>query len=216
MVIMSKQLDLFTNKGHGGKRTGAGRKRKDPKMQLHVKREVFDSKHPIHVNIKLVKGLPNLRTKKYFKIVKRAILVARQKGLRIIHFCVQSNHLHLLIESSGKEGLSTGMQSFCTSMAKSLNYVLDRSGAVFRDRYHPHILKTLREVKNALLYIFQNFAKHTKVKSRFDPYSSLICFLDKKKLGLGRVNTHSIFSNLKEREKFKEKMNELILPAKSF
>lgn len=89
------------------------------------------------------------------------------------------------------------MQSFCLSIAKSLNHRLKRTGRVFKDRYHLHVLATLKEVRNALVYVFQNYAKHTKRPNRFDPYSTLICFEDKRRLGLSQVNTHSIFPTIK-------------------
>ena len=60
---MAKQIDLFTNRGHGGKRINAGRPRKDRSVQLHVARPEFSARHPLHVDVKLVKGLPSLRTK---------------------------------------------------------------------------------------------------------------------------------------------------------
>jgi REP element-mobilizing transposase RayT len=207
---MEKQRDILKDIGHGGRRKGAGRPCKKDSLHRHKSREDFNPKHPLHINIKLEKGLPTLRAKASFKLVKQAILKARQKGLRIIHFSVQSNHLHLLIESDGKEKLAQSMQSLCTSLAKSINSRLQRKGKVFKDRYHVHILKTLREVKHAMVYIFQNFAKHTKIPNRFDPYSTLICFKEKVLLGLSKVNTHKLFKNESERELLKNQMQKLI------
>ena len=215
--MRKKQLNLFENRGHGGKRVGAGRPRVDKTLQLHTKRPDFSSQHPGHVVIRLLKGLPSFRTKAKFKIIKKSILQARQKGLRIIHFSIQTNHIHLLIESENKEELAKGMQSFCTSLAKRINFELNkRKGRVFRDRYYLHVLKTLREVKNTLIYIFQNYAKHTKAPNRFDPFSTLICFEEKIKLGLSKVNTYAIFKDKKRREEFKTELNHLISPAESW
>jgi len=114
------QLDLFTNRGRGGRRTGAGRPRSKDSLQWHHTRPEFKPSQPLHINVKLIKGLPSLRAKNKFKLIKRAILKARVRGLRIIHFSIQSNHLHLLIESENKRELGRGMQSFCISLAKSL------------------------------------------------------------------------------------------------
>ena len=50
-----------------------------------------------------------------------------------------------------------------------------RKGKVFADRYHDHILRTPREVKNALRYVLQNIRKHYDhiiSQSRPDGYSS--------------------------------------------
>jgi len=213
------QLDLFTNRGRGGRRRGAGRPPCKDSLQRHQTRPEFKSTEPLHLNIKLIKGLPTLRAKNKFKLIKRAILKARVRGLRIIHFSIQSNHLHLLIESENKRELGRGMQSFCISLAKSLNGFLKRQGKVFMERYHLHILKTPTEVRNALRYIFMNFAKHTRTPHCFDAYSTLVCFPDKIKLGLARVNTYALFKNKFNRQKFqeyKEEMNLLLAPAQSW
>ncbi len=45
-------------------------------------------------------------------------------------------------------------------MAKRLNRLWERTGSVFADRYHDRILRTPREVKNALVYVLQNGVKH--------------------------------------------------------
>ena len=183
----SKQQDLFLDNRHGGRRKGAGRKRKDKTLQRHNPRKEFKARYPLHITIRLKSGLPSLRRKKQFKLIKSAILKSREKGLKLIHFTVQSNHLHLLVESKNKQTLAKSMQSFCTSLAKKLNLSLKRRGQVFRDRYHVHILKTPREVVQALKYIFTNWAKHTKIKNRFDPYSTLVYLNNKARLGLSKI-----------------------------
>ncbi|MFN7591119.1 MAG: LuxR C-terminal-related transcriptional regulator, partial [Planctomycetota bacterium] len=45
-------------------------------------------------------------------------------------------------------------------IAKALNKLWARRGSVFADRYHDHILKSPREVRNALRYLFGNGRKH--------------------------------------------------------
>ncbi len=183
-----KQQYLFSY-GHGGSRKGAGAKKKKPGMQNHLPRPQFKSSWPLHINVKMVKEIPNLRTKHRFKLIKRAILKAREKKLRIIHFCVQSNHLHLLVEASDKAELGKSMQSFCTSLAKLINNSCRRRGRVFVDRYHLHILRTSQEVKNAMKNIFQKLYKHTKGKKQLDYYSSIFCFdlADLSKLNLNQL-----------------------------
>ena len=59
---------------------------------------------------------------------------------------------------------------------------LGRSGTVFGDRYHDHVLKTPTEVRNAILYVLNNArrhaSKHGRAKPRgwIDPCSSARCF----------------------------------------
>ena len=52
------------------------------------------------------------------------------------------------------------MQGLTIRMARVLNGALERSGKVFRDRYHAHILRTPSEVANARSYVLGNYAKH--------------------------------------------------------
>ena len=55
------------------------------------------------------------------------------------------------------------MQGLCIRIAKRLNSMLQRKGAVFADRYHAQILKTPRQVRNALAYVLNNFRRHGEV-----------------------------------------------------
>ncbi len=173
------KMKLFT---HGGSRKGAGCKKILKGMQTHIARPEISDKYPLHINVKIKKNLPNLRTKKLFTIVKKAIIRARVRGFRINHFAVLKNHIHLIAEGKDKEQMGKAMQALTLSLAKSINSTCRRTGKVFIDRYHLHILRTPIEVKNALKYVFKNAAKHYHLKNIFDPYSSLIAFKEKEKL----------------------------------
>ena len=47
-----------------------------------------------------------------------------------------------------------GLQGLLIRIARALNKLWSRRGSVFADRYHDHILKSPREVRNALRYVF--------------------------------------------------------------
>lgn len=112
----------------------------------------------------------SVRNKQNLKLLKRAILNARTHGLKILHFSLQSNHIHLIIEASDNSLLTTGMRSLTVTFAKGL-----KKGKVQIERYHLHVLKTVNEVKNAVLYVLFNKQKHEKGASSFiDEYSSLL------------------------------------------
>ena len=59
-------------------------------------------------------------------------------------------------------------------MAKGLNRVWGRKGKVFADRYHDRILRTPREVRNALRYVLNNGRRHLQhfKRRRPDAFSS--------------------------------------------
>jgi hypothetical protein len=110
-----------------------------------------------------------------FKAVRGALAGGHKSAFRIVHFSVQSNHLHLIVEASDKGALSRGMQGLTVRMARAVNGALDGKGTVFSDRYHAHELKTPRETRAALLYVLQNWTKHGR-GGGYDPLSSAVWF----------------------------------------
>ena len=97
-----------------------------------------------------------------------------REGFRLVHYSVQSNHLHLICEALDRSSLARGLQSLAIRIAKRLNSLWQRIGRVFADRYHARILRSPREVRNALAYVLDNAARHGVpiVSGRADPFSS--------------------------------------------
>jgi hypothetical protein len=96
-------------------------------------------------------------------------------GTRLVHFSVQSNHVHLLVEADGHRALSRAMQGLATRLAKRLNHRLEHKGPVFADRYHARALTTPLELRRALIYVLHNHRRHTVAPGRpsgFDPLST--------------------------------------------
>jgi REP element-mobilizing transposase RayT len=117
-------------------------------------------------------GLPSFRKDKLvLSAIKGAIAAGHKPAFRVVHFSIQSNHLHLLIEAHDTEALSLGMQGLAVRMAWAVNRALGVRGTVFGERYHAHELKTPRETRNALLYVLQNWLKHGQGRGH-DPCSS--------------------------------------------
>ena len=164
-------------KFRGGRRRGAGRKNRSG-LRSHVARPCLSGREPLHVTLRLREGLPSLRRKDIYRALRDAAQRARLKGLRLVHFNVLSNHCHLLVECASQRDLSRSLQGLTTGLAKRLNALASRSGAVFRGRYHCHVLKTPAEVRHALRYVLSNAAKHA-ASSRLavDAFSSLSLFL---------------------------------------
>jgi REP element-mobilizing transposase RayT len=97
-----------------------------------------------------------------FAAVRRALAGAQGRiGLRLNHFTVQSNHLHLVVEAPCRHGLSRGMKGLAVRIAHRVNRQLDRRGQVVGERYHARILRTPAEVRNAVSYVYDNWKKHT-------------------------------------------------------
>ncbi len=163
----------FTN--WGGKRKGAGRKPKGERAGvLHAKRPALAARFPVHVTLKLERGLPSLRQGSAFVVVKQAFARATERfGFRLVHYSVQTNHVHLLVEAEDEQALSRGMKGLGVRIVRSLNVLWRRAGQVLADRYHAHILRTPREVRNALRYVLTNAHKHgLRIAEGIDPFSS--------------------------------------------
>jgi len=83
-------------------------------------------------------------------------------GFRLVHFSVQRDHLHLLVEAADRRALSRGVQGLSIRLARAINRRLQRHGKVFADRYHARALKTPRAVHWALRYVLLNARKHER------------------------------------------------------
>jgi REP element-mobilizing transposase RayT len=125
--------------------------------------------------VRLKKGLPSLRgTREQRVLVEAFRRVSDRSGFRLVHYSVQSNHAHLLVEAHNRDELSRGMCGLASCMARSLNRLWRRRGTVFADRYHDQILRTPPQVRNALRYVLNNARKHRVpiARTRPDPCSS--------------------------------------------
>jgi REP-associated tyrosine transposase len=163
---------------HGGLRPGAGRK-PGPRPQVpRVARPAVASRFPVHVTLRLLENMPSLRQEPVFGVLCDALAAGADRlGMRIVEYSAQGDHLHLIAEARDSESLHKGMQGLSIRIAKAINRLMGRKGKVFADRYHVRILKTPREVRNALLYALNNAHRHAVAAGRrppegVDPYSS--------------------------------------------
>src|SRR5204862_6807235 len=91
-------------------------------------------------------------------------------------------------EADDARGLGRGMKGLCVRIARALNRLWKRVGSVFSDRYHARVLRTPREVRNALNYVLHNAARHGSRLGGPDPCSSGAWFDGwRHDLGLTRV-----------------------------
>jgi REP element-mobilizing transposase RayT len=158
----------------GGARPGAGRKPKGARAGVsHSEREAFAPRFPIHVTTRTHAGLPSLRRDLARRTLERALAAGSDRfGFRLIHYSIQTTHLHLIVEASDRRALARGMQGLSIRIARALNRLWRHNGAVFGDRYHARILRTPREVRNALAYALLNARKHGIDMRGIDPCTS--------------------------------------------
>lgn len=189
------QLKMNLNGGDwGGLRKGAGRKRSKSRGVAHRSRLKVGYRTPLHINFRY---RISLRNKETLRLLKRSINNARSHGLKILQFSFQSNHVHLIVEAHNNAVLTKGMRSLTITFAKGLC-----KGRVQIERYHLHILKTVREVKNALHYVLFNQQKHELgTCTKIDEFSSLLSMKNAlelvKKFAIDKRVTVVIEKNLK-------------------
>ena len=171
--MFRRRQTAFRFKTHGGKRAGAGRKPKGEKAGIsHSRRPAFTARQPVHVTVRMLPHVWNLRSRRSFRVIRHALeLAAVRFETRLCEFSIQGNHIHLVVEARGPKALSQAMQGLGVRVARGLNRMMDRRGRVFADRYHAHVLRTPTEVKRAVHYVRNNFAKHTGARY-VDEYSS--------------------------------------------
>jgi len=123
--------------------------------------------------------LGTLRGARAYRTIAQALYEARARfGVRFTVQSTQRNHLHLIAEAESREALARAMQGLAVRLAKRLNRLWGRRGAVFADRYHARVLCTPREVRNALAYVLCNQRRHQAQSGRrlpadwVDPFSS--------------------------------------------
>lgn len=165
--------------GRGGKRAGAGRRPAGRKAGVaHATRAPLPRHCPAHVTLRLLEGLPSLRRIDVETELRDVFCAMKERSdFKIVHYSIQQNHLHFIVEAGGKEALSRGMQALCIRIAKRLNRIWQRRGTIFKDRYHAQILRTPRQVRNAIVYVLTNAWKHgCRIKAALDRFASGWCF----------------------------------------
>jgi len=169
----AQQLVLF--KPHGGKRRGAGRPPKGRRAgSPHKDRPFLHARYPVHVALRTVSAVGNLRRRCVYKAIREATLTtARRENFRIVQLSLQRTHVHLIVEASDKHALAAGMQGFQISAAKHLNAAISkdqpgprRRGTVFPDRYHAEIITSPTQARRALSYVMNNWRKHEEDRAQ--------------------------------------------------
>lgn len=170
--------------GWGGKRRGAGRKNNSGEVS-HEKREKVDYRKPLHLTLKLKDKRWNLRCGEMSAAFKSSAVGAKTFGLKILHYSLLKDHLHILVEARDNDQLTRGMRSFGARFGKAIRKIVGGRGSVFKGRFHLQVITNPTQMRNALTYVLENFSKHSRVLRHIDPYSSAAYFHQWPKL-LGR------------------------------
>lgn len=177
---VAAQLPLSFPNGWGGAREGAGRKPSLGRRNTpHRARPLHLATNPVHVTLRA--AIRPLRSEHVFPTVCIAIKSATQRNperFRVVHFSVQWDHVHLIVEASDARALSAGVRSVAIRIARYVNALLARRGRFWADRWHGRALASPREVRSALVYVLANFRKHARERlpPGVDAFSSASVF----------------------------------------
>jgi REP element-mobilizing transposase RayT len=121
----------------------------------------FGAAHPCLVTLKVRPGVASLRSGAVVREVEKTFRQGAERGeFRLVHYSVQSDHLHALVEADGPRALGRGMKSLAARFALAVNRALGRCGPLLRERYHLRVLSSPTQVRNAFRYVLLNVRKH--------------------------------------------------------
>ncbi len=138
----------------------------------HDTRPKVDPRYPVQVTIRATPGLPSLRSPRLFGALRRAIARASVDRFRVIHFSIQQDHGHFIVEGDEARRARGGMHGLAIRLALAVNRALGRKGQVVGDRYHARPLTTPRQMRTSMVYVLLNFRKHLRAPACIDPRSS--------------------------------------------
>ena len=134
----------------------------------------------MHITMRRVSNLPSFRQQRIGELVLRQMRRLNDESFQIVHFSIQGNHLHLLIEARDRATVIRKVTGLMVSFAKRLNLMLgNRRGKVWADRYFRPDITTSRQMHAALRYVFNNAKKHGEIPAdviMLDPYSTAWTF----------------------------------------
>jgi hypothetical protein len=138
----------------------------------HVPRPLLNPRFPVQVTIRATPWLPSLRSPRLFGALRRAIARASVDRFRVIHFSIQQDHGHFIVEGDEPRRARGGVHGLAIRLALAVNRVLGRKGKVVGDRYHVRPLTTPRQMRTSMVYVLLNFRKHLRAPACIDPRSS--------------------------------------------
>jgi len=155
------QLELFRK---AVKKRNAKRRGRKPAPERcgfvpHVRRPEHDARHPVHVSMRRVACGPSFRSQRVQNAIVEQLRLVKQR-VHVVHYSIQTNHLHLMVEGHDRADLARQMKVLFSRIAFAVNRVALRAGKLFADRHHRHELRTPTEVRRALVYILFNDRKH--------------------------------------------------------
>jgi REP element-mobilizing transposase RayT len=113
------------------------------------------------VTLRVRPGVPSLRSQRFAAEFRTSLRQACERSeFRVVHYSLQRDHVHLVVESAGKAALGRGMKALGARIARAVQRSFGWRGPVLDGRYHLRVLRTPREVRNAVAYVLLNARRH--------------------------------------------------------
>ena len=189
---------------------GAGRPAKVDRGIRHISREKINRPSALHLTIKVRENKADIKNKRILKALHYAIRRARLQGLRVVHYTLEYNHVHLLVEANDNKSVQKGMQALGISFSKAINKIKQVKGSVYKHRHHFRKLNSRREYKNVIQYIFRNGIKHKRSLCLIDPFNSLVA---EKRIP---ADIKNIIENSRHFSHLRRELEEFLDPGKLF
>jgi REP element-mobilizing transposase RayT len=78
--------------------------------------------------------VPPLRRRSLVKIIRDSIAASQRDDFSIVHFAIESNHLHFIIETASGVARARGITGLKVRISKRVNKIVGRTGELFADR----------------------------------------------------------------------------------
>ena len=150
-----------------------GRERDGPRIRrsrvAHRTRGAIPARCPVLITLRVLDDVPPLRRGCLVRAFRETLRkCATRPGFRVIHYSIQDDHAHFIVEAAGAKRLANGMKSLAARFARCVNRVFGRKGKVLADRFHHVLKRTPTEVRRALAYVLLNARKHFRQRRRRD------------------------------------------------
>lgn len=91
--------------------------------------------------------------RKYISLIQEN---SKKFNISIIAFCVMNNHIHICLYYKEIQNVSKFMHRVNSIYARYYNYLENRVGYVFRNRYYSKEIKNRNQLFNTIVYIHKN------------------------------------------------------------
>ena len=75
----------------------------------------------MHVTLRVLDDVPRLRRAAFVRAFRESLRAMSRPGFRVVHYSVQNDHAHFLVEALGGERLANGMKSLGARFARCVN-----------------------------------------------------------------------------------------------